>query len=224
MKPSVPVPCLCVVTDRNLFLGDTDRLLSCVEAAVVGGANMVQLRERGMEPDALADLANSICRITCGSALLVVNGSPELAQACGADGVQLPEAGVSVVEARAIVGNDRLIGRSVHSVSGAVEAEEEGANFLVAGTIYASRSHTGVDPAGPSLLADIARRVSLPLLGIGGIGPWNVREVMEAGAHGAAVISAVLDAPDPEDASRDMMSLMMQADILAGRATRGNDP
>ena len=94
----------------------------------------------------------------------------------------------------------------------------------MAGTIYASRSHTGVDPAGPSLLADIARQVSLPLLGIGGIGPGNVREVMEAGAHGAAVIAAVLDAPDPEDTSREMMSLMMQADILAGRATRGNDP
>ena len=117
MKPSVPVPCLCVVTDRNLFLGDTDRLLRSVEAAVAGGANMVQLRERGMEPDALADLANSIRRITHRPALLVVNGSPELAQACGADGVQLPEAGVSVAEARDIVGNDRLIGRSVHSVS-----------------------------------------------------------------------------------------------------------
>jgi thiamine-phosphate diphosphorylase len=224
MKPSVPVPCLCVVTDRNLFLGDTDRLLRRVEAAVAGGANMVQLRERGMEPDALADLAKELRRITRGSALLVVNGSPELAQACNADGVQLPEAGMSVAEARAIMGNDRLIGRSVHSVSGAVEAEEEGADFLVAGTIYASRSHTGVDPAGPSLLADIAQQVSLPLLGIGGIGPGNVRDVMESGARGAAVIAAVLDAPDPEEASREMMSLMMQADILAGRATRGNDP
>ncbi len=224
MKPSVPVPCLCVVTDRNLFLGDTGRLLRSVEAAVAGGANMVQLRERGMEPDALADLAKELRRTTRGSALLVVNGSPELAQACGADGVQLPESGVSVAEARAIVGNDRLIGRSVHSVSGAVEAEEEGADFLVAGTIFASRSHTGVEPAGPSLLVDIAQQVSLPLLGIGGIGRGNGREVMEAGAHGAAVIVAVLDAPDPEDASREMMSLMMQADILAGRATRGNDP
>ncbi len=224
MKPLVPVPCLCVVTDRNLFLGDTDRLLRSVEAAVAGGANMVQLRERGMQSEILLDLAKELRRITRGSALLMVNASPELAEACDGDGVQLPEAGVSVAEARRVIGDAKLIGRSVHSVAGAIDAEREGADFLVAGTIFASRSHTGVEPAGPSLLADIVQQVSLPLLGIGGIGPGNVREVMEAGAHGAAVIAAVLDAPDPEEANREMMSLMMQADILAGRAPRGNDP
>ena len=156
-KPSVPIPCLCVVTDRSLFIGDTDLLVRCVGNAVAGGANMVQLRERGMNEQSLLDLAQELRRITRGSALLVVNGSPEVAAACDVDGVQLPEAGMAVDVARGIVGDDKLIGRSVHSVAGAVDAEGEGADFLVAGTIYASRSHTGVEPAGPSLLSSIAR-------------------------------------------------------------------
>ena len=221
------MPCLCVVTDRSLFSGDTDRLLGCVEGAVAGGANMVQLRERGIDAEMLLDLAMKLRRITPGPALLVVNGSPEVAQACDADGVQLPEAGVSVAEARVMVGNAKRIGRSVHSVVGAVEAEREGADFLVAGTIFASRSHSGVEPAGPGLLADITRHVSLPLLGIGGIGLGNVRDVMDAGATGAAVIAAVLSALDPGDASRELLTRMMRPDILMGNSAQGaprNDP
>lgn len=226
MKPSVPLPCLCVVTDRGLFGGDTDRLIRCVTDAVTGGANMVQLRERGMEEQALLDLARELRRITRGSALLVVNGSPEVAAACDADGVQLPEAGVAVDAARGIVGDGKLIGRSVHSVAGAVDAEGEGADFLVAGTIYASRSHTGVEPAGPSLLNSIAGQVSLPTLGIGGIGHGNIGKVIDAGARGAAVISAVLEADDPGEACRDMMAQMKQAAIATGevaRNVRGSD-
>ena len=95
------MPCLCVVTDRSVFQGGTDRLARCVGEAVTGGANMVQLRERGMEERALLALAKELRCITRGRALLVVNGSPEVASACDADGVQLPEAGMAVDAARA---------------------------------------------------------------------------------------------------------------------------
>ncbi len=220
MKPSVPLPCLCVVTDRSLFGGETERLAQCVADAVTGGANMVQLRERGMEEQALLELARELRRITRGSALLVVNGSPEVAAACDADGVQLPEAGTSVDAARGVVGDDKLIGRSVHSVEGAMDAQREGADFLVAGTIYASRTHTGVEPAGPSLLNSIAGQVPLPLLGIGGIGPGNIERVIEAGAWGAAVISAVLEADDPGEVCRDIIAQMKKAVIAMGEGAR----
>ncbi len=220
MKPSVPMPCLCVVTDRSLFGGDTDRMARCVGDAVAGGANMVQLRERGMAEQAMLALAEELRRITRGSALLIVNGSPEVAAACDADGVQLPEAGIAVDTARGIVGDGKLIGRSVHWVKGAIDAEQEGADLLVAGTIYASRSHTGVEPAGPSLLSSIAGQVPLPLLGIGGIGPGNIASVINAGAWGAAVISAVLEADDPREACRDMMAQMKLAASAAGEGAR----
>ena len=220
MKPSVPVPCLCVVTDRSLFKGDTDRLARCVTDAVAGGANMVQVRERGMDEQALVDLAVDLRRITRGSALLVVNGNPEVAAACDADGVQLPETGVAVDVARSIVGDDKLIGRSVHSVAVAVDAEGEGADFLVAGTIYASRSHAGVEPAGTSLLSSIAWQVSVPLLAIGGVGPGNIGRVIDAGAQGAAVISAVLEADDPGEVCRDMIERMKLAASAAGEGAR----
>jgi thiamine-phosphate pyrophosphorylase len=207
-------------------MGDTELMVRCVGAAVAGGANMVQIRERGMEEQDLLDLASELRRITRGTALLVVNGSPELAAACGADGVQLPETGVAVDVARGIVGDGKLVGRSVHSVSGAIDAERDGADLLVAGTIYASRSHTGIEPAGPSLLSSIARQVSLPLLGIGGIGPGNIGTVIEAGAWGAAVISAVLEADDPGEACQDMIAQMKQTAAATGegaRNLRGSD-
>ena len=114
----------------------------------------------------------------------------------------------------------------MHSVEGAIDAEGEGADLLVAGTIYASRSHTGVEPAGPSILSSIAGQVSLPLLGIGGIGPANIGNVIEAGAWGAAVISAVLEADDPGVACRDMMAHMKQSAIATregARSLRGSD-
>ena len=108
----------------------------------------------------------------------------------------------------------------MHSVKGAVDAEREGADLLVAGTIYASRSHTGVEPAGPSLLSSITRQVPLPLLGIGGIGPGNIGDVIEAGAWGAAVISAVLEADDPAEVCRDMIERMKQASIAPREGAR----
>ena len=214
------MPCLCVVTDRSFFMCDTDRMVRCLSDAVAGGASMVQVRERGMDDQALLDLARELRRITRGSALLMVNGSPELAAACDADGVQLPEAGATVDVARGIVGDGKLVGRSVHSVSGAIDAEREGADLLVAGTIYASRSHTGVEPSGPSLLSNIARQVSLPLLGIGGIGPGNIGTIIDAGAWGAAVISAALEASDPGEACRDMIAQMKQASTSTGGDAR----
>ncbi len=220
MNPAVPMPCLCVVTDRGLFGGDTVRLVRCVGEAVAGGANMVQLRERGMEEHALLNIAKELRRITRGSALLIANDNPRVAAACEADGVQLPEAGVAVDAARDIIGDGKLIGRSVHSVKGAIDAEREGADLLVAGTIYASRSHMGVEPAGSSLLSSIAGQVPLPLLGIGGIGPGNIANVIEAGAWGAAVISAVLESDDPRETCRDIMTQMKQAAIAAKEGAR----
>ena len=211
MKSSIPAPSLCVVTDRTLFPEGSSHMIRCVEAAVAGGVNIVQLRERDLPGAPLLELAQHLRRITQGTALLVVNERLDVATACGADGVQLGEAGMSVKAARAVVGDDMLIGRSVHSVDGAVTAEEQGADYLVAGTIFASRTHEGIDPAGPGLLTGIARRVHLPILGIGGISIDNIDRVIKAGATGAAVISAILGSDDPEHMAQDMMSKMANA-------------
>ena len=204
MKPELPVPCLCLVTDLRLFGSDVRELERRVASAVKGGVNLVQLREKGLPGGRLLDLAERLRVATRGSALLFVNDRVDVALACGADGVQLGEEGIPVSAARRIAGDGLLIGRSVHSVDGARDAVVQVADLLVAGTIFSTGSHPGAEPVGPDILSRISDETSLPLLGIGGITAANVGRVVEAGACGAAVISAILAAGDPERASRDL--------------------
>ena len=104
-----------------------------------------------------------------------------------------------------------LIGRSVHSVSGAVEAQSDGADFLIAGTIFPSPSHPYGPTQGVDFLRALCREVSVPILAIGGVTTQNVREVMEAGCSGVAVISAISEAEDPGAAASSLVNEMMKA-------------
>ena len=182
-----------------------------IEEAVAGGVNMVQLREKDLPGAHLLDLAQHLRQVTQGSALFIVNERLDVAIACGADGVQLGEESIPVKAARAVAGENMLVGRSVHSMNGSTVAEDQGADFLVVGTIFASRSHGGAEPSGPELLTKIASQVSLPLLGIGGINVSNVAQVIESGASGAALISGILSSENPRQAARDMLAQMMDA-------------
>lgn len=182
-----------------------------VAAAVAGGVDMVQLREKDLPGGQLLQLAAALEEQIVGRARLMVNERVDVAAALPAAGVQLGEAALPVAAARRLLGNDALIGRSVHSVEGALQAVAEGADFLVAGTMYASRSHPGEKPAGPELLRQIAAVADIPVIGIGGITADNVGAVMQAGAAGAAVITNILAAPDPEQAAIRLKTAMRAA-------------
>jgi thiamine-phosphate pyrophosphorylase len=137
-----------------------------------------------------------------------VNDRLDVALACAADGVHLPEQGMPVVVARHLAGEEFVIGRSVHSVVEALRAQEEGADYIQVGTTFASRSHPGQPVAGLGLLEAVAGAVSIPILAVGGITAANVGEAIGAGASGAAVISAVLGAPSPREAARALSGAM----------------
>ncbi len=186
----LPSPCLMLVTDRSLCNG-ADGLVAAVAAAVERGADAVQLREKDLPPHDLLPLARRLREATRGRALLLVNGPPEVALECGADGVHLPEDAPPVRRPREWF----LVGRSVHSLEAAVRAEAEGADYVVAGPVYETRSHPGRQPAGPALVEGVAGSV-VPVLAIGGVTAARVEEVVGAGAAGVAVISAVLAARD----------------------------
>ena len=216
MRPALPGPCLCLVTDRHV--GDERTLVSRVAQAVAGGVDMLQLREKDLPGGRLLELAEALKKAIGDSALLVVNERVDVAAAVAADGVQLGEEALPVAVARDILGPEALIGWSVHSLEGAVRAAQQGADFLVVGTIYATRSHPGEEPAGPDLIRRIAAACSVPLIGIGGINASNMSEVMQAGASGAAVITSILAAPDPQLAAWELK----QAMLAARPATRGS--
>ena len=204
MKPPIPTPCLCLVSERRLCHSNARELEERVVRAVNGGVNMVQLREKDIPGGQLLDLADRLRKVTEGSALLFINERVDVAIASGADGVQLGEDGVPVEAARKVAGESLLIGRSVHSLERALVAAGMGADFLVVGTVFPTGSHPGAEPAGPQLLSDIAGSMSIPFAAIGGISAANVGEVIAGGASGAAVIRAILAAEDPEQAAREL--------------------
>ncbi len=172
---------------------------------------MVQLREKDLSARDLFELGTRVQNAIAGRAKLILNDRVDIALALNADGVQLPEDRFSVADARRIIGPNLLIGRSVHSVSGAVEAQSDGADFLIAGTIFPSPSHPYGPTQGVDFLRALCREVPVPILAIGGVTTQNVAEVMEAGCSGVAVISAISEAEDPGAAACSLVIEMMKA-------------
>ena len=132
--------------------------------------------------------------------LLVVNDRVDVALAAGADGVQLGRRGITVADARRLGGGVR-IGASVHGLGEAREAVDGGADWLLAGSVYATASHPGRPGAGTGLIEAVAA-LGVPVIGIGGVTPERVREVGGAGAAGIAAIRGIWDQPSPGRAAR----------------------
>ena len=128
---------------------------------------------------------------------VLVRGRPDLALAAGAAGVNLPEADIAVSAARELVGPDRLLGRSVHSLAAASLAAAEGADFVVFGPVYATPSHPGSEGLGVKALAEVVEALDIPVLAIGGVDRERAAECLAAGAGGYAAIRLFQVAPTP---------------------------
>ncbi|MDE2838232.1 MAG: thiamine phosphate synthase [Chloroflexota bacterium] len=208
---ALPHPIVALVTDRNLA-GGPDALIDAVAQAVDNGVNLVQMREKDL-PDAVQlALAQRLREVTSGKALLFINDSVSIAEASGADGVQLTENSRSIASARARAARPLLVGRSVHGVEAAREAAAQGANLLVVGTVYDSPTHPGQAPAGVGLIGWCAQP-GVPVVGIGGITANNAGAVMQAGASGVAVISAILGSTDPAGAASRLAAAVSTASV-----------
>ena len=122
---------------------------------------------------------------------VVISSRVDLAVACDAAGVHLPERDIATSEARKLIGK-RLVGRSVHSLDGAADAESDGADYVIYGPVWPSASHPGIAPVGVDALAKVARSVRIPVLAIGGVTPERIAECHRAGAAGYAAIGMFL--------------------------------
>jgi thiamine monophosphate synthase len=229
-----------LVTDRALV--PEGALSEVVAAAVAGGVDAVQVREKDLPDEALLALVQQMLRAVAGRAVVLVNGRLSVALAAGV-GLHLPEeadvpafrtgggfpkpqrslAVVAVGDATAAAGDkpprssrgagtssegggsERLWGRSVHSAGAAAAAAVEGADYAIAGPLFATTSHPGAPALGEVRFREIAAAAgSVPVLAIGGITPERVRTAVAAGAAGVAVRSDVLGARDPERAARQL--------------------
>jgi thiamine-phosphate pyrophosphorylase len=175
------------------------RLLPAILAdALRGGVQAVQLREKDLAAGQLFKLAFELRQLTRDyGASLLINDRIDVALASDADGVHLGKASLPVAEARRILGDDRLIGYSAHSVEDALQAQRAGADFVTLGPVYLTPSKAQYgEPLGVNVLSEAARLVSIPVFALGGIKLSTVNEVLSAGSHGVALISAVMAAPN----------------------------
>ena len=196
---------LLLVTDRSQT---NDRsLLSVLSQAVAAGVSSIHLRERDLTAKDLLALARDVQGVmTQSESQLIVNDRIDVALSMDKAGVHLRSTSLPVAVARRLLGRERLLGVSVHSVHEAIEAEKNGADYIVLGPIFDTPSKQSFgSPLGLSSVEETCRAVRVPVLGIGGVNAARAREVRRAGAFGVAVISAILSADDVETATRMLL-------------------
>jgi thiamine-phosphate pyrophosphorylase len=198
------IPRLYVVTDRQQTAGRP--LEAVVAAAARGGAGMIQLREKDLTARELYDLGARLQSLLMPHGIpLLINDRLDVARALDAAGVHLAGHSLSPAQARRQLGPDKLLGVSTHSLEEASQAMREGVDFIVFGPVYdtPSKRQYGA-PQGLQRLAEVVAHVTCPVIAIGGIDTDNLPQVLQTGAHGVAMIRAVLAAPDPCLATRQL--------------------
>ena len=181
-----------------------------VEAALEGGASVIQLRKKTMAKGEQYSIARALRRLTqLHGALFIVNDHADIAIAADADGVHLGQDDLPPSAVRELPGFDgRLIGRSTHSLEQAKGAIGEGADYLAVGPVYPTPTKAGRPPVGTALVSDVAAIADRPFLAVGGIDDENAPAVVEAGARAIAVVRAVYDAADPAEAARRLREII----------------
>jgi len=190
---------LYLITDRKLFTNQ-ELLFTVIEEALEGGLKAVQLREKDLGTRDLLGMAYRMRKLTAlYRAKLFINDRVDIALAVEADGIHLGQQSMPAHAVREIA-QDKLIGVSTHTLKEAQEAEKEGADFITLGPLYETPSKLKYGaPIGVDTLKRVKSEISIPVFGIGGIKLDKVREVMDAGAHGVALISAILTADNTRE-------------------------
>lgn len=199
---------LHVITDVVVQTRHSHEVLA--EMACLGGADVVQLRDKSLDRDAFARIARrvaAICREH--EVAFVVNDRVDIAREVEADGVHVGRTDTSLRDARAALGPRAMVGTSAGNLAQALEAESEGADYVGFGHIFVTTSKAkSTPPVGLEALALVAARVRVPVIAIGGITEANARDVIAAGAWGIAVIGAVCTSDDPRAATERLRKLL----------------
>jgi thiamine-phosphate pyrophosphorylase len=202
---------LLLVTDRHQTNGRP--LVPLLQRVLTAAAPVIQLRERDLSARELLTLTREVQAVTASRrSQLLINDRIDVALALEGVGVHLRSDSLPVSIARQLLGSRRLLGISVHAVEEAVQAESQGADYIVLGPIYETPSKQMFGPPlGIHILEKACRLVRIPLIGIGGVTAPRAREMRRAGAFGVAVITAILGAADIESATRELLDAVTPA-------------
>lgn len=197
--------------DYTLYLVTDRQLMSCktveesVEAAIAGGASVVQLREKDCTSREFYELAVRVKKITAPRNVpLIINDRIDICLAADADGVHLGQKDLPCKAARKILGAEKIIGVSAALPEEAEQAQADGADYLGVGAVFPTGTKSDTRPVTPEIIRDIRAAVTIPFVVIGGINAGNIGELYGLGINGAAVVSAVVAREDITAAARTM--------------------
>ena len=200
---------LYVITDEKASRGRSH--LQVAEAAILGGADVLQLRDKEAPSGRLYRVAMQLRKLTRDANIpFIVNDRLDIALAADADGVHVGQTDLPASVVREIMGPDRILGVSVDTVEEALLAEKDGADYLGVGPVFEARGTKpdAGEPLGVDRIARIRRHCRLPIVAIGGIDLENAGKVRDAGADAAAVISAIGTADDIARAVRRLKGIL----------------
>jgi thiamine-phosphate pyrophosphorylase len=190
-----------------------------LRAALNGGVDIVQLREKELERGEIERSASTFRRVCdIHSALFIVNDDPELARACDADGVHVGQDDASVEAARELLGPDAIVGLSTHSAEQIAAAAERPVDYICVGPVWETPTKPGRPAVGLDLVSQAGEQAAHPFFAIGGIDPSNAEQVVAAGARRLCAVRAIRDAADPTAAAEGLRA----AFAAAAAAPRGN--
>ena len=201
---------LYAVTDRT-WAADEEDFFRQIEAAVRGGAAIVQLREKRLgDADFLAEAKRfvSLCRRL--GAVSIINDRADIALTSGADGVHVGQSDLEAERARALLGPDKIVGVSAHSPEEARQARKAGANYLGCGAAFATGTKSDAKPLSKETIRTVTAAAGVPVVAIGGVNRENILELRGLGLAGAAVVSGIFAQGDMEAAARELRELSKQ--------------
>jgi thiamine-phosphate pyrophosphorylase len=180
-------------------------LETLLRAALTGGADIVQLREKELGRGEIERAAGTFRRVAdTFSALFILNDDPELARACDADGVHVGQDDVSAEQARELLGPDAIVGLSTHSEEQIAASAARPVDYISVGPIWETPTKEGRPAVGLDLIRHAAERAPHPFFAIGGINPDNAIQVVQAGAERLCAVRAIRDAGDPAGAATEL--------------------
>src|SRR5215218_2649028 len=198
------------IGSARLYLVCDARPRAFLEAALRGGVDVIQLRDKMLgDADLIAAAREFRAAADRFRALFVLNDRPDLVAACDADGVHVGQDDGGVAEARAVVGPDRIVGRSTHAPDqGAAADADADVDYLAVGPVHETPTKPGRPAAGTEYVEWAAANVAKPWFAIGGLDTTNVGEVVAAGASRIVVVRAIAAAADPEAAARELRTAL----------------
>lgn len=197
---------LYAVTDRAWTGKQT--LYEQVEAALKGGVTCVQLREKELDETAFLQEAKELCALCRRYGVpFLVNDNVEIAIACGADGIHVGQEDLAAGEVRRRVGENMILGVSVHTVEEACQAVRDGADYLGLGAVFPTSTKTDVEQMSNETLRAICDAVNVPIVAIGGINRGNILKLAGSGVDGVALVSAIFSAEDIEGTCRELRAM-----------------